>query len=71
MMSNAVFTAVLMAVAYTAYRALTKAAEQRRRAVFAEFDRRSKGQASGEPRDLGRLRQIEGGVYVPEHDPRS
>ncbi len=70
MMSNVVFTAVLMAVAYTAYRALTKAAEQRRRAVFAEFNRR-KAQATGEPRDLGRLRQIEGGVYVPEHDARS
>lgn len=69
MMGNVVFTAVLLAAAYTAYRVLARAAEQRRREVYAEFNRR-KAQATGEPRDLGRLRQVEDGVYVPEGDDR-
>jgi len=62
-MSKLVFAAVLMAAFYSAYRMLARAAERQREAVV-----RANARASVEPRDLGRLRETEAGVYVPEDE---
>ncbi len=60
-MSKLVFAIALMAAFYSAYRALLRAAERQREAMV-------KATARGrvEPRDLGTLREIERGLYVPE-----
>jgi hypothetical protein len=65
-MSKLVFAAALMAAFYTAYKALLRAAERQREAMV-----RAHARAHVEPRDLGRLREVESGLYVPEsHDTR-
>lgn len=60
-MTKLVFAALLVAACYSAYRAMSAAAE-RQRQVFA----RAHARKSGEPRDLGTLRE-ENGVYVPSN----
>lgn len=60
-MSKLVFAAVLLAVCYTAYRALQRAAARQRESMV-----QARTKASVEPRDLGRLREVEDGLYVPE-----
>ncbi|MGB5092083.1 MAG: hypothetical protein WBN97_02065 [Parvibaculum sp.] len=59
-MTKFVFAALLVAACYSAYRAMSAAAE-RQRQVFARA--RTPRQ---EPRDLGTLRE-ENGVYVPSN----
>lgn len=59
-MSKLVFAAVFMAVCYTAYRSVLRAAERQREAMVRA---RARG---NEPRDLGTLRETEEGLYVPD-----
>lgn len=61
-MTKLVFAALLVAACYSAYRAMSSAAE-RQRQVFA---RARAGRRAGEPRDLGTLRE-ENGIYVPSN----
>lgn len=60
-MSRLVFATALLVAFYTAYRAILRAAERQREAMV-----RARAKTSVEPRDLGSLREIERGVYVPE-----
>jgi hypothetical protein len=60
-MSKLVFAAVLMAACYTAYKAIVAAAERQREAMI-----RARAQSRVEPRDLGTLREVEDGLYVPD-----
>lgn len=64
-MSKLVFAAVLLAACYTAYRALQRAALRQRDSMV-----RARTKASVEPRDLGRLCEVEDGLYVPERRDR-
>jgi len=59
-MSKLVFAAVFMAACYTAYKSVLRAAERQREAMVKARAR------SGEPRDLGTLREVEDGLYVPD-----
>lgn len=61
-MSKLVFAAVLMAACYTAYRAILRAAERQRDSMV-----RARAQSRVEPRDLGTLREVEDGLYVPDN----
>ncbi|HUD53456.1 hypothetical protein [Parvibaculum sp.] len=60
-MSKLVFAAVLMAACYTAYKAVLRAAERQREQMV-----RARARHSVEPRDLGTLREVEQGLYVPD-----
>lgn len=60
-MSKLVFAAVLMAVCYTAYKAVLRAAERQREQMV-----RARARHGVEPRDLGTLREVENGLYVPD-----
>lgn len=61
-MSKLVFAAVLMTACYTAYKAILRAAERQRESMI-----RARAQSRVEPRDLGTLREVEDGLYVPDH----
>jgi len=60
--SQIFITGLLVAGAYSAYKALSRMVARRRDDV-TDFARRATGAA--EPRDLGRLEPNEQGVYVP------
>ncbi len=60
-MSKLVFAAVLMAACYTAYKAVLRAAERQREMMV-----KARARTSVEPRDLGTLREVEQGLYVPD-----
>lgn len=64
--SQILFTGLLMAGAYAAFRALGRVARRRRDEV-ADFARRATQAAAErqEPKDLGTLHRDERGVYVP------
>ncbi|HEX7775405.1 MAG TPA: hypothetical protein VF449_02635 [Parvibaculum sp.] len=64
-MSKLVFAIALMAAFYSAYRALLRAAERQRESMV-----KARARTGVEPRDLGTLREIERGLYVPEGDER-
>lgn len=64
-MSKFVFAALLLVAFYSAYRALMRSAERQREAQV-----RAKARKPVEPRDLGRLRRSENGIYVPDEDRR-
>ena len=60
-MSKLVFAAALMAACYTAYKALLRAAQCQQEAMV-----KARARARVEPRDLGALREVEDGLYVPD-----
>ncbi len=60
-MSKLVFAAVFMAACYTAYKSIVRAAERQREAMV-----KARARTTGEPRDLGTLREVEDGLYVPD-----
>nr|RAV97576.1 hypothetical protein DBT41_15175 [Aerococcus urinae] len=61
-MSKLVFAVAILAAFYSAYRALLRAAERQRESMV----RANAPKSRVEPRDLGTLREIERGLYVPE-----
>ena len=63
-MTKFVFAALLVAVCYSAYRAIMRTAERQREAQV----RTRKPSGSIEPRDLGRLRETDSGIYVPDEE---
>jgi len=60
-MSKFVFAAIVLVVFYSAYRALVRSIERQRETLA-----RAPRSKSVEPRDLGRLRKTDGGIYVPD-----
>jgi len=64
-MTKFVFAALFLVAFYSAYRAVMRSVERQREAQMRARPRRSV-----EPRDLGRLRRSENGVYVPDEDRR-
>lgn len=64
-MSKLVFAAVLMVACYTAYKTILRAAERQRESMV-----RARAQSRVEPRDLGTLREVEDGLYIPDHGRR-
>lgn len=64
-MSKLVFAAILAMACYSAYKVFALAAERRRESMV-----RARARSRVEPRDLGRLRETERGIYVPDDHSR-
>lgn len=60
-MSKLIFAAAVLVAFYSAYKAILRAAERQREAMV-----KATARPRVEPRDLGTLREGEGGFYVPD-----